>query len=666
MSINLNRLKDSRSSYLLQHARNPVDWWPWCDEAFEEAKKRDCPIFVSVGYASCHWCHVMEQESFEDKQCADLLNTNFVCIKIDREERPDLDSSFMTACLLLHGSGGWPMTLLLTPERKPFWAATYIPKRGSFGQLGLFELIPRIAEMWNFRRGSIDTEAAKVVDVLESVQDVMQSPADSNIGLPTLEVALTQFNKTFDHKYGGFGDAPKFPTSHNLRLLLRCWQYLKSNEALDMCERTITAMRNGGIYDQIGFGIHRYSTDELWITPHFEKMLYDQAGFALALLETYVATGRADYARYAEEILDYVSRDLGAEEGGFYSAEDADSDGVEGKFYEWNRKQLIEALGEEEGCRFAKIFGVTHPEDKPTTLHRAGSDRVRDSEWEESCLKKLGEIRSKRVRPSRDDNILTDWNAFMVVPLARAGRILNKPQYTERAKKCMDFLLTKMTTSGGKLLHHFNKATASIESTQTDYAFVIWALCELYLSTFEPQLLERVDKFISVMNDQFWDTENGGYFFTPKDQESLYGRSKEFEDSAMPSGNSVALTALCLAFELTDNQSHLDYARFLSQTFSGVCTKTPWGYGFFLTGVVDYLVNPLMKCSILGATSIDQVNEQLAILNNIFKPSLLITVPDFGALKGPASTTQPLKYQLCTGTECLPPVDCIEEIKSHI
>jgi uncharacterized protein YyaL (SSP411 family) len=453
-----NRLINEKSPYLLQHAHNPVDWHAWGEEAFEKAKSQDKPIFLSIGYSTCHWCHVMEKESFEDERVAKLLNENFICIKVDREERPDIDNLYMTVCQMLTGSGGWPLSIIMTPDKKPFFAATYIPKESRFGMAGLLDLIPKIAKVWSKQRGEILNSAEQVEATLKWFPQVSKG---EELDVSILDSAYGDLLNSFDENYGGFGSAPKFPSPHNLIFLLRYWKRTGHQKSLNMVEETLKKMRYGGIWDHVGFGFHRYSTDRYWLVPHFEKMLYDQAMLALVYTETFYATGKSEYKDTAEKILQYVLRDMTSKEGGFFSAEDADSEGEEGKFYLWTQKELEEVIGEEAEL-IKNVFNVSQTgnfldeikgkKTKKNIIHQKKSypDLAKDMglpleefmERIDNVREKLFEYREKKVHPHKDDKILTDWNGLMIAALARAGFVFDNADYIEAAKKAADFILS--------------------------------------------------------------------------------------------------------------------------------------------------------------------------------------------------------------------------------
>ncbi len=495
-----NRLLQEKSPYLLQHAGNPVDWYPWGDEAFDRAQREDKPVFLSVGYSTCHWCHVMAHESFEDEATAALLNEAFVCVKVDREERPDIDGIYMSVCQMMTGSGGWPLTIIMTPDRLPFFAATYIPKESRWGRQGLVELIPRLKVIWETRRDEVENAAA------QTVAHLMQPRTEKGELRPEEILARTfaELQGQFDDEYGGFGNAPKFPMPHQIVFLLRHWQRTGAPDALRMADKTLSAMRQGGIFDQLGYGFHRYSTDRQWLVPHFEKMLYDQALLTMAFTEAFQATGDEAHARTVREVLDYCIRDLRSPEGGFFTAEDADSEGEEGRFYLWRMEEIRRLLGPEEIRLATAAFSLAEegnfvdpvePERRgDNILHLSGSPaKIAEGlgMTEAAFLQRLEKVRlrllaarEKRVRPQRDDKILTDWNGLMIAALARAARVLGEPRYLEAAREAIAFILAQMKTPDGRLLHRFCKGEAAVTANLDDYAFLIWGLIDAYEAGF--------------------------------------------------------------------------------------------------------------------------------------------------------------------------------------
>jgi len=570
----LNRLAEEQSPYLRQHKDNPVDWYPWGEEAFEKAKAEDKPIFLSIGYSTCHWCHVMEKESFEDPEVAELMNDTFVSIKVDREERPDVDTIYMNVCQMMRGQGGWPLTILLTPDRKPFYAATYLPKEGRFQQMGLVDLIQRVDQMWGGERDRLLTDADEVTSLLQRSVDEgggTEAPDDA-----VLNEAHGQLSRQFDPTHGGFGSAPKFPAPHNLLFLLRQWHRTGEDRALEMVTKTLDEMRLGGVYDQVGDGFHRYSTDQRWVLPHFEKMLYDQAMHVLAYTEAYQVTGADRYETTAGEVITYVLRDLQSPEGGFYSAEDADSENEEGEmeegaFYVWSIDEVRDLLNEETAELVIDLYNLT-PEgnyqeeatgertgknvlylDRPLAVEaeRRGMDEDALRSTVEDARMTLLAARDERPRPGLDDKILTDWNGLVIAALATAARTFDNAEYEEAAVEAADFLLDTMRDDEGRLLHRYRDGDAAIRAHLDDYAFLTWGLIELYETTFHARWLDEALALLDESLDHFWDGDEGGFFLTADDGEELIVRPKEISDGAKPSGNSVQLANLLRLARLT-------------------------------------------------------------------------------------------------------------------
>ena len=594
-----NRLIKEKSPYLLQHAHNPVDWYPWGDEAFKRAEEEDKPIFLSIGYSTCHWCHVMEKESFEDSEVAKLMNDTFISIKVDREERPDLDNFYMTVCQILTGSGGWPLNIVMTPDKKPFFAATYIPKESSFGRTGIMKLLPRIKEIWVERRSEVLESAAKIIEALKGME---KGSAGADIDIAVLKKAYQELLTRFDKEYGGFSDAPKFPTPHNFLFLLCYWRRFKDEAALEMVEKTLQAMRQGGIYDQVGYGFHRYSTDKEWLVPHFEKMLYDQALLAMAYLETFQATGNENYCSTAREIFAYVMRDMTSPEGGFYSAEDADSEGVEGKFYIWKEEEIRQILEKKDADLIIRLFNVERMGNfkEETTRKKSGANILHlgkplsqiASEFKMpiknlenrivSARERLFEAREKRIHPHKDDKVLTDWNGLMIAALAQGAKALGEPAYAGAARSAADFILQHMHMPDGRLLHRYRDGEAGIIAHLNDYAFFVWGLINLYEATSEARYLKTALDLNADMLTHFWDGHDGGLFFTPEDGERFIVRKKEIYDGALPSGNSVAMQNLLRLGRLTGDTSLDEKAAKIVKAFSGHVVQFPSGYTQFL------------------------------------------------------------------------------------
>ena len=540
-----NSLSTEKSPYLLQHKDNPVNWYPWGDEAFKLAKEQKKPVFLSIGYATCHWCHVMAHESFEDEAIAELLNDAFINVKVDREERPDIDAMYMTVCQMLNGHGGWPLTIILNPEKEPFFAGTYIPKEARYGRIGLRQLIPGIKGMWTHEPEKIKKAVASIKEGYAKSQEYESGEFP---GTEAVDYAAEQLAMRFDDKFGGFGDAPKFPSPHNLMFLLRHWKHTKETRFLDGVTNTLTGMRLGGLWDHVGFGFHRYSTDREWLLPHFEKMLYDQALLMLAYTEAWQITKNPLFKQTVFEIAEYVFRDLMNEEGAFFSAEDADSEGEEGKFYVWKTNELESLLSKEENIFLQSIFNIEKDgnfEDE-ATKQRTGQNiphlkkelnDTESAEWK-VIRKKLFSIREDRVRPQLDDKILTDWNALMIVALAKAGAVLEEVTFIEKAELAFSFIEKKLILND-QLYHRYKDGETAIKAFADDYAFLSWASLELYEGTFKTQYLKKGLQLNESLTETFWDEDNGGFFLSVDDKDQPLGRQKQIYDGAIPSANSV-------------------------------------------------------------------------------------------------------------------------------
>ena len=585
----MNRLANEQSPYLLQHADNPVDWYPWGKEAFKKARELDRPIFLSIGYSTCHWCHVMEHESFEDDSVAKLLNDSFISIKVDREELPEIDHVYMSVCQAMTGGGGWPLTIVMTPAKEPFFSGTYFPKDKRGGRSGLFQILPMITDAWTSKREDIMTSVGQVKNYLDQLNS---KPAGNNFSTELINKAYDQFRNGFDEEYGGFFRAPKFPSPHNLIFLMRYHHSFDNKIALDMATKTLKQMRLGGIYDHIGFGFHRYSTDRHWLVPHFEKMLYDQAMIALAYTEAYHITGEEIFAQTANEIFTYVLRDMTASEGGFFSAEDADSEGEEGKFYVWTEQEIKEVLGEDYGKEFNDIFSITTPGNyrdessgKETRLnipHLKNYNTNGSNEFE-SAREKLFNIREKRIHPLKDDKILTDWNGLMIAALAKAAIVLDEPVYLDAAEKAAEFVLHSIS-KGERLLKRYRNGVAALDAHLDDYAFMAWGLLELYEATFATKYLSQALDLMNIMVEDFWDDKNGGFFLGSDQSEKLIVRSKTAYDGAIPSGNSVAVMNMVKLTRITGNTNWAELAEKTIRAFSEDVNRAPTGYTLMLTG----------------------------------------------------------------------------------
>ena len=636
-----NRLVHEKSPYLLQHAGNPVDWYPWGEEAFKTAKKEDKPIFLSIGYATCHWCHVMAHESFEDGEVAQLLNKDFIAIKVDREERPDVDKIYMSVCQALTGRGGWPLSIFMTPEGNPFFAGTYFPKSSRMGLPGFMDIINQIAALWQ-------GDPERLLRTSEEITSHIRSRPDSStpvhaLGPDTLKKGYLQFERTFDPNWGGFGPAPKFPSPHHLTFLLRWHKRSSGSKALEMIEKTLDAMRRGGIFDQIGFGFHRYSVDERWLVPHFEKMLYDQALLAMAYTEAYQATGKVKFAQVAREIFTYVLRDMEAPHGGFYSAEDADSEGKEGLFYLWTPQEVKKHLGEELGdllCRFFDIGEAGNFEEGRSIPHMPVSPQIfakkegMDLTGLEAALKdarnRLLDIRKKRIHPLKDDKILTSWNGLMIAALAKGYQVLGDQAYADAARRAADFILKNLRTAGGRLLRRYRQGDAAYPGYLDDYAFLVWGLVELYEATFEISYLEEAIALNESMIDIFWDKRDGVLYFTGKGNESLITRSKEIYDGAIPSGNSVAALNFLRLGRMTGNIDLEQRAEQLLRPFSRQVADHPMGYTQLLVAL-DFMVGPSQEIVIAGDPSLESTRAMIDTIQRSFLPNKVLLLQPHGS-----------------------------------
>ncbi len=631
-----NRLINEKSPYLLQHAHNPVDWYPWADETFERARNENKPIFLSIGYATCHWCHVMEKETFENDEAARFLNDTFVCIKVDREERPDIDAVYMAACQMITGSGGWPLTIFMTPDKKPFFAATYLPVRTRFGRAGVIDLCQQVKSMWQTETEKVLTSANQIAGHLGKAFE-FQPAGEPDVSL--IDRAYAQIKKSYDNRYGGFEPAPKFPTPHRLLFLLRCYLRQEDQMALEMVEKTLTAMRLGGVWDHVGFGFHRYSTDTQWLLPHFEKMLYDQAMMTLPYLETYQITRNPFYARTVEEIFAYVLRDMHSQEGGFYSAEDADSEGEEGKFYVWTDEEFSSVLGKEDATVWSRVFNlkkdgnfidessrnstgtnILHLKNMPAAVAKEiGADEDDLLKNWETVRQKLFQYREKRVHPLKDDKILTDWNGMMIAALSRGARILDQPRYKDAAVRAARFILERMRGADGRLFHRYREGDVAIDGHAEDYAYFIFGLLELYQATFDPVYLKESLDFQKQMLDDFWDQKNGGFYSTSKSSRDLPVRPKELYDGAIPSANSMALyNFLCLS-RLSGDAKWEERAQALARSFSGSVHVQPSAFTFFLVGL-DFALHPGEDVVIAGEPGASDTLDMLSALNVNFSP----------------------------------------------
>lgn len=681
-----NHLKDEKSPYLLQHLHNPVDWYPWGEEAFRKARDEDKPIFLSIGYSTCHWCHVMARESFQDGEIGEILNRYFVAVKVDREERPDIDSVYMTVCQMMTGSGGWPLTIILTPERKPFFAGTYFPRESVGRGVGLKDLLLNVQDLWMDKRAELLDSARDIKSALEKLSQTQQGPLlDSEV----LDQAYQALKDNFDHDKGGFGGFQKFPTPHHLLFLLRYWKATGQEEAREMVEITLQNMTQGGVWDHVGFGFHRYAVDPHWLVPHFEKMLYDQALMALALTECYQATRKPLYRETAEKIMEYVLRDMRSPEGGFYSAEDADSEGVEGKFYLWSHQELSQILDPEEVELVEKVYHTTREGNyrEESTGLRSGQNILHLEEPLENTASRLGleypllkdkldgirlklfTVREGRVHPHKDDKILADWNGLMLAALARASQVYGNQKYRDAARDCLDFVKNNLY-QGGRLWHRYREGEVKVDGNLDDYSFLIWGLLELYQSTLESSYLELALELKETLLDLFQDPKGGGFYFTAQDAEEVLVRKKEAYDAAIPSGNSVAYLNLLRLATLLEGQELKRTALQLEMAFASSIKGTPSGFSMFLAGL-QYRLGPSFNVVISGweddadtrkiigglrARYLPHVTLLLNSGEDIWLKSKVESLPSKISLEGRATA------YVCGSGTCYPPTHQLEDV----
>ena len=631
----VNRLAKESSPYLLQHKNNPVDWYPWGDEAFQKALELNRPIFLSIGYSTCHWCHVMEEESFEDEQVAQLLNDNFISIKVDREERPEIDHLYMTVCQVMTGKGGWPLTIIMTPDKYPFFAGTYFPKKGRMGRPGMIELLPAISDAW----------VNKKDELIQSANQIKKYLIDSNnkelgdqLNQTILTTTNSQFINRYDKTHGGFGTKPKFPSPHNLIYLLRYHNMSGDKTSLLMVEKTLQEMRLGGIFDHVGFGFHRYSTDTEWILPHFEKMLYDQAMLTLAYTEAYQITNNQLYKDTAEEILYYVQRNMTDKRGGFYSAEDADSEGEEGLFYLWTIDEIKNILSNVESELLINTYGLNKEGnyDDEATGNRTEKnilylkEPINNIELKNrlnQIIKKLYQAREKRIHPLKDDKILTDWNGLMIAAYAKAGDVFNSDDYIQQAEKSAQFILKNLTDNNGRLLKRYRNGNAGVDAHLDDYAFFIWGLLELYEATFNVTYLTEAIQLSNIMVDEFWDVTNGGFFLGSESSEKLIVRAKTGYDGAMPSGNSVAAMNCSKLNRITGETKWAEISDKIFITFSNEIQKTPSGYASMVNAFLFNTDNP-KEIVIVGSGKDSDTISAIEKIKSEYVPNKVIIFKD--------------------------------------
>ncbi len=634
-----NHLVNEKSPYLLQHAYNPVDWYPWGEEAFEKARREDKPVLVSIGYSTCHWCHVMAHESFEDERVAQLLNDRFVSIKVDREERPDVDSIYMKVCQMLTGQGGWPLNVFLTPEGKPFYAGTYFPKESKYGRPGFVDAIVQLYDQYKQ-----DSEKITKIsnDITKALNEAAKTGGGEKLPFTVVDEAFKNLGSTFDTDYGGFGKPPKFPTPHMLTFLMHYYRQTGKKFAYKFAEKTLDGMADGGMHDHIGGGFARYSTDEMWLVPHFEKMLYDNALLLHAYAAAYQLNKNPRYWKVASAIADFVKREMTDENGAFFSALDADSEGVEGKYYIWSPAEVKEVLGEEMGDLICRVYGMTGEPDFegkyiPNLIGRSLPEMAREEGYSlrefgqalETANGELLRAREQRIYPHLDDKILTSWNALMVAALARAGKVFGNDDYVQMAERSYRFITGKLSEQG-RLMARYRDGEVKHTGYIDDYAYFLEACLELYGATFNQDYLLAARRTADGMISLFWDTEGGGFFFTGNDSEKLISRQKEVYDGATPSGNSTAFTSFIRLASLTGEQTYMERAEDMRKAFKEEIETHPQGYTKFLEGML-LMGGSRKEIVVLGDSSSADYRSFLSELNKMYLPDVTILAEQDGS-----------------------------------
>ena len=674
-----NRLAGETSPYLLQHRHNPVDWYPWSPEAFERARADDKPLLLSVGYSACHWCHVMERESFENEEIAALMNRLFVNIKVDREERPDVDQIYMQAVQSMTGHGGWPMTVFLTPEGVPFYGGTYFPPVDRHGIPAFPRLIQGVAEAYRGRRGEVVEAGKQLLEQLRQGERLRSS--NTLLTDEILFAAYQALSGEFDDREGGMGRAPKFPQPMNWEFLLRFWKRTGNARALEMARLTLTKMARGGMYDQLGGGFHRYSVDGQWLVPHFEKMLYDNAQLTRTYAQAFYLTGDLSFKRVVEETVEYLLREMFHAEGGFYSTQDADSEGEEGKFFVWSEAEVMRIMGEEAGQIFCRIYDVSEPGnfEGRNILHPIlGLDQAaryfrREPQEIDRLLaeakRKLFEEREKRVKPFRDEKILTVWNGLMLTGLAEAIRILPERRYLEAAEKTVGFIFSRMVEDGF-LLHTYKDGQAKLRGYLDDYAFLALGLLDLYEVTLERSLLKQAIGLSEKMIDEFWDDIDGGFFYTGRSHEKLISRTKPAFDSSIPSGNSSAIQLLLRLYHYTGREEYLKRAERCLRLYYDAMEKQPFGFTHMFSALDFYLAKP-KEIVLVGERGDPELKDLVQKIHSLYLPNktLQLLVPgepmslNSPLLEGKTQVNgRPTAY-VCHNFTCSPPVTQWDDLK---
>ncbi len=678
-----NRLADETSPYLLQHAHNPVDWYPWGEEALNRAHEEGKPIFLSIGYSACHWCHVMERESFESEEVAELLKRHFISIKVDREERPDLDEIYMTAVQMLTGSGGWPMTVFLTPDRKPFFGGTYFPPENRYGRVGFKTLLERIAQLWSEKHDDILKSADEITRSIGS-HAAAQTPGSDELQARVIDRAVGQLEQSFDPQWGGFGEAPKFPPTAALHLLMRQYARTGGEPLVTMLRHTLDYMARGGLYDQVGGGFHRYSVDEKWLVPHFEKMLYDNALLATAYTEAWQLTHDSFYRDVAVETLDYVLRDMSDEHGAFYSSEDADSEGEEGKFYVWTPETLKDVLGEEEGALACDFWGVTPggnfegasilhvPTPAPEFAERKGLSQEDVAAKLTGWKLRLLEARSKRVRPGLDDKVITAWNGLMISAFARAGRAFQRTLYIEAARRAAQFLLSELVLDN-TLYRTWRAGRARHPAYLDDHAFLVQGLIDLYEAEGDPDVLDAAEEWAERMLDEFRDAEGGGCYYTSaRLHRDVLVRSKPTFDGAEPSGNSVAAHGLLRLAALTTRDDLFRAGDAILRAHAGHMEKMPRGL-LNMLAALDFRLGPIQEMVVAGDPSAPNWSTLNQALAETYLPNAVTAYAFPGAdytghalLSGKRPVEERAAVYVCEDRTCHAPVTAPEALRKAL
>ncbi|MBP1971539.1 uncharacterized protein YyaL (SSP411 family) [Virgibacillus natechei] len=677
MSRTYNRLTEEKSPYLLQHADNPVNWYPWGEEAFEKAKQEDKPIFLSIGYSTCHWCHVMAHESFEDQEVASLLNDKFISIKVDREERPDVDSVYMKVCQMMTGHGGWPLTIFMTPDKIPFYAATYLPKTSKYGMPGIMEALTQLHIKYKEDPDHIEEVTDSVTNALNKM---VTAKSDSRLTKETVVKAHQQLVSEIDFSYGGFGKAPKFPMPQNILFLLRHYFFNEQGKESKIVENTLNSMAKGGIFDHIGYGFSRYSTDEKWLVPHFEKMLYDNALLLIAYTECYQVTNDPFYKKVSEQIITFLKREMMNTEGAFYSAIDADSEGVEGKYYVWDYEEIFTILNKDLAELYTSVYDITpqgnfEGKNIPNLINKNLEHEALENNLSiealqaqlEAAREKLLVEREKRIYPHVDDKILTSWNGMVIAALAKAGKVFNNGDYLQLAVESMAFIESNLYEND-RLMARFREGETKYKAYMDDYAFLLWGYIELYDTTFEVDYLQKGKKLANDMIALFWDEQDGGFYFSGRDSEQLIARDKEIYDGAIPSGNSVAAVMLTRLGYLTGENAYLDKTDEMYYTFFDDIERIASASPFFLQSL-QLTEIPTKEVVILGPAKDPERIKLVDRLQQAFLPNVTILAGEnpehFSDIAPFAASYKQLNDQttvyVCENFSCQQPTTDIEE-----